>query len=98
MDYRFKPIGIIRTPYKQKEDMPIQGSMFPEAKGIVEVKKEFADGHLHIEGFSHLLLLYAFHKSNGFDLQTKTFLDDVKHGVFATRAPRRPNPIGLTIV
>jgi tRNA-Thr(GGU) m(6)t(6)A37 methyltransferase TsaA len=98
MDYTFKPIGVIKTPFKHKEGMPIQGNLFPKTKGIVEVKKEYADGLLHIEGFSHIILLYAFHKSKGFDLQTRTFLDEEKHGVLATRAPRRPNPVGLTIV
>jgi tRNA-Thr(GGU) m(6)t(6)A37 methyltransferase TsaA len=98
MEYTLKPIGVIKTPFKQKEGMPIQGSMFPDAKGIIELKGKYADGLLHLDGFSHIILLYAFHKSEGFDLQTKTFLDEGKHGVFATRAPRRPNPIGLTIV
>jgi tRNA (adenine37-N6)-methyltransferase len=93
-----KPIGVIWTPFKRKEGIPIQGSLSPKAKGVVVLKKEHARGLLHIEGFSHLILVYAFHKSAGFDLQSKTFLDGEKHGVFATRAPRRPNPIGLTTV
>jgi tRNA-Thr(GGU) m(6)t(6)A37 methyltransferase TsaA len=77
--------------------MPIQGA-FSEAMGVVEVDEEFADGLLDVDGFSHLILLYEFHSADGYDLQPQPFMEDEVHGVFATRAPRRPNPIGLSVV
>jgi len=96
--FKFTPIGIIYTPFKEREGTPIQGHYAPEVEGRVEVFEEFADGLKDVEGFSHIILLYVFHKSKGYNLVTKPFLEDEEHGVFAMRAPRRPNPIGLTVV
>jgi tRNA-Thr(GGU) m(6)t(6)A37 methyltransferase TsaA len=98
MNITYKPIGIIRTPFKSGEGMPIQPTGANGTKGTIELKKEFTDGLLDLIGFSHIILIYHFHESDGFALQTKPFLDDKIHGVFATRAPKRPNPIGMSIV
>jgi len=93
----FRSIGTIHTEYKRKEGVPIQGS-FSDAKGWVEVLPEYADGLKDLDGFSHIFLIYHFHESSGHSNLVKPFLDDEKRGVFATRAPRRPNPIGLSLV
>lgn len=94
----FKSIGTIHTPFKRKEGMPIQSSGSKGIKGTIKLKREYADGLLDLEKFSHIYLIYYFHKSKGFDLQVIPFLDDKPHGVFATRAPRRPNSIGISVV
>jgi tRNA-Thr(GGU) m(6)t(6)A37 methyltransferase TsaA len=91
------PIGVIHTPFKRKKDAPIQ-SFKSKAIGRVEVFKKYHDGLGDIEGFSHLILIYKFHKSKGYRLKVKPFLDDELRGLFATRYPRRPNQIGLTVV
>ena len=93
-----KPIGIIRTPHKNLEGTPIQPSGACGVRGTVEVEEAFREGLLDLAGFSHVFLLYLFHQSKGFNLVVKPFLDDARHGVFSTRAPRRPNPIGLSVV
>ena len=90
-------IGVIHSPFTEKDKTPIQASR-SQAIGLVEIFPEFADGLKDIEELSHVYLLYAFHESSGYDLQVKPFLDDQMHGVFATRYPYRPNPIGLSIV
>jgi tRNA-Thr(GGU) m(6)t(6)A37 methyltransferase TsaA len=94
---KFKPIGIIHTPFKSKEDAPIQPSR-SSACGEVEVFKEYEEGLEDIDGFSHIVLIYQFHKSEGYSLKVKPYLDDNLRGLFATRAPRRPNQIGLSVV
>lgn len=91
------PIGIIHAPFTEKEQTPIQASR-SQAIGLVEVFPKFEAGLKDIEGLSHIYLLYAFHESSGYTLHVKPFLDDREHGIFATRYPRRPNPIGLSIV
>lgn len=78
--------------------MPIQPSGAAGIRGTVELFPEFADGLKDLDGFSHLILLYRFHESQGFKLTVTPFLDSEPRGVFATRAPKRPNPIGLSIV
>ncbi len=97
MEFRMKPIGIIRSPFTDKTQTPIQPSR-SQAVGWVEVYPEFAEGLQDLEGFSHVILLYGFHLSDGYTLRVKPFLDDRMHGLFATRHPCRPNPIGLSIV
>jgi tRNA (adenine37-N6)-methyltransferase len=97
MKFIIRPIGVIHSPFIEKEKTPIQASR-SQAIGQVEVYPEFADGLKDIEALSHIYLLYAFHESSGYDLRVKPFLDDQKHGIFATRHPRRPNPIGISIV
>ncbi|MCX7590585.1 MAG: tRNA (N6-threonylcarbamoyladenosine(37)-N6)-methyltransferase TrmO [Kiritimatiellae bacterium] len=95
---RYKPIGIIRTPFKDLAGMPIQPVGARRTRGTVEVAAPFRTGLKDLNGFSHVILLYHFHRSRGFDLAVTPFLDTKRRGVFATRAPKRPNPIGLSIV
>jgi tRNA-Thr(GGU) m(6)t(6)A37 methyltransferase TsaA len=94
----FHPIGIISTPYQKAEDMPIQPGGAAETAGVITIDEAYAEGLADIEGFSHIILIYLFHRSRGFELRIKPFLDDQMHGLFATRAPRRPNPVGLSVV
>jgi len=95
---KYKSIGIIKSPFKDLEGMPIQPVGASGIKGEVRLKKKYVDGLLDIEEFSHIILIYHFHRCEGFSLRVKPFMDDKKHGVFATRAPKRPNPIGLSVV
>lgn len=97
MRMELKPIGVIRSPYKRAKDVPIQAYRSKEI-AEVEVFKEYEDGLKDIEGFSHILILYWLHKSEGYSLYVKPFLDTELRGVFATRHPNRPNPIGLSLV
>lgn len=97
MEFVMHPIGIIHSPYINKEQTPIQPPR-SQARGKVEVFPEFAPGLQDVNGFSHIILLYVFHLSSGFTLQIKPFLDDHQRGLFSTRYPYRPNPIGLSIV
>ena len=93
-----RPIGVIRTDFREMKETPIQSAAAKDARGTVEVFAEFADGLSDVEGFSHLILLYVFDRTQGFELRTTPYMDDHPRGVFATRAPRRPNPIGMTVV
>jgi len=97
MEIIVHPIGVIHSPFTEKDKTPIQASR-SQAIGLVEVYPEFADGLKDIEALSHIYLLYAFHESDGYTLQVKPFLDDQEHGLFATRHPCRPNPLGISIV
>jgi tRNA-Thr(GGU) m(6)t(6)A37 methyltransferase TsaA len=97
MEITMKPIGIIYSPFIHKDQTPIQAAR-SQAIGLVEVYPEFEDGLKDIEGLSHIQLLYIFHKSCGYELQVRPFLDDQEHGIFATRYPCRPNPIGISTV
>jgi tRNA (adenine37-N6)-methyltransferase len=92
------PIGVIRSPFKEINGMPIQVTGAEGISGRVEMYGEFVAGLKDLEGFSHVFLIYHFHLSEGYSLEVKPFLDDQDRGVFATRAPRRPNPIGISIV
>lgn len=92
------PIGIIHTPHTRAEETPIQPSYAQGVGGRVEVFPKYAEGLRDLEGFSHLCLIYWFHKASSPRLLVKPFLDDVERGLFATRAPCRPNPIGLSVV
>ena len=94
----FQPIGLIHTPFTQKDRTPIQPYR-SRAKGRVELLPEYEDGLGHLEGFSHIILLYFFHYADpGYELVVTPFLDDEPKGLFATRYPRRPNPVGLSVV
>ncbi|MEE4315038.1 MAG: tRNA (N6-threonylcarbamoyladenosine(37)-N6)-methyltransferase TrmO [Desulfofustis sp.] len=93
-----KPIGIIHTPFTEREGMPIQPSGAVGVTGTIEVFDHFQAGLKDLDGFSHIFLLYLFHQSDGFKLHVIPFMDSTPRGVFATRAPKRPNPIGLSIV
>ncbi|MDD2390176.1 MAG: tRNA (N6-threonylcarbamoyladenosine(37)-N6)-methyltransferase TrmO [Desulfobacterales bacterium] len=98
MQFIFTPIGIIHTPFEDIEAMPIQPSGARDVRGQIIIDEQYTDGLDDLEGFSHLILLYAFHKSKGFNLKVKPFMDTEHRGVFACRAPRRPNQIGLSVV
>ena len=97
MKIELKPIGIIHSPYKTKEEVPIQAYLSNE-EGEVEVFKEYEDGLMDVDGFSHIMIIYIFHKSKDRSLHVKPYLDTRLRGVFATRHPDRPNPIGISLV
>lgn len=98
MKIEYTPIGIIRSPFKELEGMPIQPAGAAGVKGTVEMLGDFQEGLKDLDGFSHIILLYHFHRSHGFNLTVVPFLDPKPRGVFATRAPKRPNAIGLSVV
>jgi tRNA-Thr(GGU) m(6)t(6)A37 methyltransferase TsaA len=93
-----RPIGFVKSPYKQTSDVPKGLGARHEADGVLEILPEFEPGLTDIEGFSHLIVLWEFDRSDEFALLGTPPSDNRPHGVFATRSPRRPNPIGLTIV
>jgi tRNA (adenine37-N6)-methyltransferase len=94
----YKSIGIIHSPFREPKNVPIQAVASKGTKGTIEVNSEYAEGLVDLEGFSHIILLYHFNLVKGYSLMVKPFLDQNLHGVFATRAPSRPNPIGLSTV
>jgi tRNA-Thr(GGU) m(6)t(6)A37 methyltransferase TsaA len=98
MKIEFTPIGVIHSPFTEVQGMPIQPSGAAGVMGTVKVFEEFRAGLKDLDGFSHIILLYHFHCSQGFSLHVVPFLDIQERGLFATRAPKRPNPIGLSIV
>ena len=97
-DIHFQSIGLIRSPFDKPEGMPIQAAEAAYVRGTIELDPAYAEGLADIEGFSHLILLYQFHRVRTAQLTVVPFLDQRPHGVFATRAPARPNPIGLSVV
>ncbi len=102
MEFKLKSIGIVHSPFKKKEDIDSKkyadSGGFDSVQGELEIFNEFVGGLKDIEGFSHLVVLFAFHKSEGYRLHTKPLLDDTLRGVFSTRSPNRPNPLGMTVV
>lgn len=94
---KYTPIGKIHTPYRLGDEVPRQAAQ-SKTEGIIEVYEEYAEGLKDLEGFSHIIVLYIFDKIRGYDLKVTTPWDDKPRGLFATRAPRRPNPIGLSTV
>jgi tRNA-Thr(GGU) m(6)t(6)A37 methyltransferase TsaA len=94
----YRPIGVVHSPFKAPQDVPIQAAAAEGVKGYVEVAQEYMDGLRDVEGFSHLILVYHCHLAQKYSLLVKPFLDERLHGVFATRAPSRPNPVGVSIV
>jgi tRNA (adenine37-N6)-methyltransferase len=94
----YQPIGIIRTSFKDVTGMPIQPCGANGVTGGLYIYPEFIDGLKDIEGFSHLILIYHFHKITHWEPEVVPFMDTNKHGIFATRAPSRPNPVGISIV
>jgi len=98
MKIKYQPIGIIHSTFKTVKGMPIQPSGAAGVQGTVEIFSQFKEGLKDLDGFSHIILIYHFHRSDGCSLLVTPFLDSVERGVFATRAPRRPNPIGLSVV
>lgn len=98
MKIEYAPIGIIHSPFYESEGMPIQPAGAAGVKGSVEVFESFKEGLADLGGFSHIILLYHFHRSHGFNLHVVPFMDSEPRGLFATRAPKRPNPIGFSVV
>jgi tRNA-Thr(GGU) m(6)t(6)A37 methyltransferase TsaA len=93
-----QPIGYVRSSYKDTHEIPKGLGAKHDAEGVLEVLPEFGLGLTDIEGFSHLIVIWVFDHSQGFELLGTPPSDNRAHGVFATRSPRRPNPVGLTIV
>jgi tRNA-Thr(GGU) m(6)t(6)A37 methyltransferase TsaA len=93
-----QPIGHVRSPYQTTKEIPKGLGAKHDAEGVLEILQEFEAGLTDIEGFSHLFVLWVFDRSEGFDLVGVPPIDNLPHGVFSTRSPRRPNPIGLTVV
>ena len=98
MKIEYHPIGIIHSPFTELSGMPIQPAGAAGVEGTVEVFSKYKDGLKDLEGFSHIIILYHFHQSKGFKLHVVPFMDSTPRGVFATRAPKRPNPIGLSVI
>ena len=93
-----KPIGVISSPRKDVSDnVPIQGALDPESEGEIRIYPEFSEGLRDLDGFSHLIVIYAFHRCRGSRLTVRPYMDTEERGVFATRSPHRPNHIGLTV-
>jgi tRNA-Thr(GGU) m(6)t(6)A37 methyltransferase TsaA len=94
-----RPIGLVRSPYRDKSEIPKGPGAEHRAEGTLELRPELEGGLQDIEGFSHLFVLWVFDRSEGYDLVSAVPLDEESpHGVFASRSPRRPNPIGLSVV
>ncbi|MBI9053209.1 MAG: tRNA (N6-threonylcarbamoyladenosine(37)-N6)-methyltransferase TrmO [Bacteroidales bacterium] len=91
-------IGLIHTPFKIREGMPIQPTGAKGVKGTIIIESEFVEGLKDLDGFSHIILIYHFHKLKEYKLTLTPFMDDKPHGVFSTRAPKRPNHIGFSVV
>ncbi|MEE4272498.1 MAG: tRNA (N6-threonylcarbamoyladenosine(37)-N6)-methyltransferase TrmO, partial [Thermoanaerobaculales bacterium] len=98
MIIEYEPIGIVHSPFIEQNGTPIQPSKAKGARGTIELDPEYAEGLSDLDGFSHIYVLFHLHRSEGFKLKVVPYLDTVPRGLFATRAPRRPNPIGLSIV
>jgi len=98
MKFKINQIGTILSPYKTKEECPIQGNVVSKGKGRVEIFPEYEEALETIESFSHIILFYIFDRAGNIKLSRPTFLDDASHGVFASRHPCRPNGIGISIV
>ena len=94
----YKVIGVIYSPFKSPKGTPIQPRGAKGVRGKIVLKEEYKEGLKDLEEFSHIILVYHFHLSQGYSLTVTPYMDDSPHGVFATRAPKRPNPIGLSVV
>ncbi len=97
-EYPMRPIGFVRSPYGDAGEIPKGCGAKHEAEGILDILPEYEPGLTDIEGFSHLFVLWVFDRVEGFELMATPPTDATPHGIFTTRAPRRPNPIGLTVV
>jgi tRNA-Thr(GGU) m(6)t(6)A37 methyltransferase TsaA len=96
--FSMQPIGYVRSPYRDSKEIPKGLGTKHDAEGVLAILPEFEPGLADIEGFSHLFVIWAFDRAEGFDLVVTPPSDNRPHGVFATRSPRRPNPIALTAV
>jgi len=97
-EIKYKPIGVVHSPFKEPKGTPIQPAGAKGIDGTVEVFPEYVEGLKDVEGFSHIILIYHFHLSKGVSLKVRPYMDNEAHGVFAMRGPSRPNPIGISIV
>src|SRR5215211_4228319 len=93
-----RPIGVVRTPFTETKQIPKGLGAKHDVEGVLEILPEFEAGLADVEGFSHLFVVWVFDRSTDYDLVSTPPADDKPHGVFATRSPRRPNPIALTVV
>ncbi len=98
MQITYQPIGIIHSPFTELSGMPIQPTGENSARGWIDLDPKFAEGLKDLDGFSHIYLIYHLHEARPFKAIVTPFLDAKEHGLFATRAPNRPNPIGLSLV
>ena len=96
--YEMQAIGFVKSPYSETSQIPKGWGASHEAEGVLEIKTEYQEGLTDIEGFSHLFVIWVFHKAEGYSLLGTPPTDNRPHGVFATRSPFRPSPIGLTVV
>jgi tRNA-Thr(GGU) m(6)t(6)A37 methyltransferase TsaA len=96
--FSYTPIGTIHSPFREPAGMPIQPEGAAGVQGTIIIDEKFRAGLRDLDGFSRIILIYAFHRSQGYELEVIPFLDTVPHGIFATRAPRRPNAIGISVV
>ena len=97
-EIKYRPIGVIHSSFTEPRGMPIQPSGARGIDGTVEVFPEYAEGLEDLDGFSHIILIYHFHLSRKATLKARPYMDDRERGVFATRGPSRPNPIGISVV
>ena len=97
-EYPMRPIGFVRSPYRDTAEIPKGCGARHEADGVLELLPEYEPGLTDIEGFSHLFVLWVFDRAEGFELMATPPTDTTPHGIFTTRAARRPNPLGLTVV
>ena len=93
-----QPIGVIHSPYKEIKGIPIQGTFDDSVEACVELESDYTAGLKDLDGFSHAILVYIFHKSQREETEGRPFLEEDKHGIFAIRSPHRPNHIGLSVV
>ena len=93
-----RPIGIIHSPYKESKGIPIQGTFDDEVEAWLELKGEYVNGLKDLDGFSHAIIIYYFHKSHREEIEGSPFLEQNNHGIFAIRSPHRPNHIGFSII
>ncbi|NQT47759.1 MAG: tRNA (N6-threonylcarbamoyladenosine(37)-N6)-methyltransferase TrmO [Chloroflexi bacterium] len=98
VEIRYKPIGVIHSPFTEPKGVPIQSAVACDVDGTIEILPEYVEGLKDVEGFSHIILIYHFHLSRESTLLVRPYLDDQERGVFATRSPSRPNAIGLSTV
>jgi tRNA-Thr(GGU) m(6)t(6)A37 methyltransferase TsaA len=96
--FPMREIGVVRSPYREASQVPRGPGAKHEAEGVLEIDRDLEAGLTDIEGFSHLFVIWVFDRSEGMELLGTPPTDDRSHGVFATRSPYRPNPIGLTVV
>ena len=98
MEITLRPIGYLETPFNDIADMPIQPSVLADTRGKAVLDEKFAPSLKDLDGFSHIILLFLLHKISGYQLEVVPFMDTLPHGIFATRSPKRPNRIGMSIV